>query len=200
MLDIGGFGGRLARAAEAVAGRPVDRYLPGECRAAPRRHTAELRRCQVRRFRPCGRTSSWPWPGGAKPLTVVTSCNDVPVAAASASVARSSRAQSVSIITGRVDSEADAAVNTRLRQQQRSTPSAGRLMAAAVRTYAAMRRLCPLAAGRAAGRTGESRTCQQGCKTRTPSRFMEKPVTHTYGFSTFDLLPGRVLPCYGLTL
>ena len=149
MLDIGGFGGRLARAAEAVAGRPVDRYLPGECRAAPRStQTAELRRCQVRRFRPCGRTSSWPWPGGAKPLTVVTSCNDVPVAAASASVARSSRAQSVSIITGRVDSEADAAVNTRLRQQQRSTPSAGRLMAAAVRTYAAMRRLCPLAAGR----------------------------------------------------
>ena len=26
--------------------------------------------------------------------------------------------------------------------------------------------------------------------------FMENPVTHTYGFSTFDLLPGRVLPCY----
>jgi hypothetical protein len=77
-------------------------------------------------------------------LTVVTSCNDVPVAAASASVARSSRPQSVSIMSapgGRVDREADAAVNTRLRQQQRSMPSAGKLMAAAVRKYAAMRAL-----------------------------------------------------------
>ena len=42
---------------------------------------------------------------------------------------------------GRVDREADAAVNTRLRQQQRSMPSAGKLMAAAVRKYAAMRAL-----------------------------------------------------------
>ena len=77
-------------------------------------------------------------------MTVVTSCNDVPVAAASASVARSSRPQSVSIMSapgGRVDREADAAVNTRLRQQQRSMPSAGKLMAAAVRKYAAMRAL-----------------------------------------------------------
>ena len=63
-------------------------------------------------------------------------CLDAPQAAASASVARSSRAQSVSIMSapdGRVDREADAAVKTRLRQQQRSMPSAGRLMAAAVR-------------------------------------------------------------------
>ena len=34
---------------------------------------------------------------------------------------------------GRANREAEAAVNTRLRQQQRSMPSAGRLMAAAVR-------------------------------------------------------------------
>ena len=71
-------------------------------------------------------------------MTVVTSCSDVPVAATSASVARSSSAQSVSIMSapdGRADreAEAEAMLNTRLRQQQRSMPSAGRLMAAAVR-------------------------------------------------------------------
>ena len=65
-------------------------------------------------------------------------CLDAPQAAASASVARSSRARSVSIMSapdGRAnrEAEAEAMADTRLRQQQRSMPSAGRLMAAAVR-------------------------------------------------------------------
>ena len=44
---------------------------------------------------------------------------------------------------------------------------------------------------------GNERVERRGKRTSTSTLvFMENPVTHTYGFSTFDLLPARVLPCY----